>query len=72
MMMFFGVVRDARDLDVWYILNWKCAPSVFRETCVVVIDDAVKGVEDDIFKDCAELNGAEDFRCGFFRQANTL
>jgi hypothetical protein len=63
----FGVVRDARDFGVWDILNWIRAPSVFRETCVIVIDDAVNGVEDDIFKDCAELNGVEDFRCCFFR-----
>lgn len=68
----FGVVRDARDLGVWDILNWIRAPSVFCETCVVVIDDAVNGVEDDIFKHCAEMNSVEDFRCGFFREPNTL
>ena len=55
-------VGNARDLGVLDVLDGVCATGVLREGGVIVVDDTGFGVEDDVLKDGAELDGVENIR----------
>ena len=55
-------VGNARDLGVLDVLDGVGATGVLGEGGVIVVDDTGFGVEDDVLKDGAELDGVENIR----------
>ena len=65
-------VGNARDLGVLDVLDGVCATSVLGEGGVIVIDNSGGGVEDDVLKDGAKLDGVENIGLLLGGETNAL
>lgn len=63
---------DAGDLGVLDVLDGVCAASVLGKGGVVVVDNSGCGVEDNVLKDRAELDGVENIRLLLGGETNAL